>query len=555
MVFLFERYYYRCVLLFAIVINVLPVPAQENEPSLSSVIKTDQVSFVLKSGTYLMGPKPLVLPKGFHLSGQGKSTILKAVEGTEIALVLSSDCQLSDLKIIASKAVKGSYSDPLVKLKPRARDITVQRVGFKNVPRVCLVMDKNENILIQDCMFEQIAMAMNIQFSHHVSVLNNTVRDAKLHGMQFWGNWNWQKQDASYIRFIGNTVINGGAGAIWGAGGKFITMNDNFIDGAKDVGLDLEWCTDATISGNTVRRCKNGGISLFFACENIAITGNSVVNDYPISEKDKKADWWVRSGIWLTYPNRKTFSDDYGHRNISIVGNTIRCLLGKRRGIWIGSEVQNVMIANNAIQNGRVWYSGHNGVNPMQLVKLPNNVLVGAIEGDDSLAAGLATVPADTAKRPVQSVSHDTVGEIINAGFEENLKGWSWNPGKAKAKGSIDTSQSLEGTSSFHIQNDAAFAPNVYSQLLQTLHGLKPQTKYKLRLWCKGKSVGGGVWFGGGKKWNIRKYLPAGTYAWSEVIVTFSTGPDETTFPFMFTIERPVTDLWIDSLNIESMRD
>ena len=112
----------------------------------------------------------------------------------------------------------------------------------------------------------------------------------------------------------------------------------------------------ATASGTR----KNGGISLFFSCKNVAISGNAIQNDHAISTEDAKADWWVRSGIWLTYTNKKVFPNDTGHKNISIVGNAISNAEGKRRAIWIGSHSDEISLFGNVLGGGQVFRGGEN---------------------------------------------------------------------------------------------------------------------------------------------------------------------------------------------------
>ena len=125
-----------------------------------------------------------------------------------------------------------------------------------------------------------------------------------------------------------NYVQNGGGGAIWGTGGSRVVMFGNIIDGALDVGLDLQWCDDSVICGNlicgnTVRSCLNAGIALELVCERVAITENTIINDHPMTSEQAAQAGRVRAGIRLTEPNRGLFKADRGRRDVTIVGNTI----------------------------------------------------------------------------------------------------------------------------------------------------------------------------------------------------------------------------------------
>ena len=205
-------------------------------------------------------------------------------------------------------------------------------------------------------------------------MIANQVFDARVHGIQFWGNWQWEAKECADLLFAHNHVRNGGGGAIWGTGARRVVMTGNIVDGASDVGLDLEWCDDSVITGNTVRNCVNAGIALFFGCRNVTISGNTILNDHPISEEEAGKDWWVRSGIWLTPPNRETYKQDHGHRNVTIVANTIDCADGARRDMWIGSEARNVVISDNAVAGRGILYGGHHAVHPQRLAEVAQPV-------------------------------------------------------------------------------------------------------------------------------------------------------------------------------------
>ena len=132
----------------------------------------------------------------------------------------------------------------------------------------------------------------------------------------------WERQESQDLIFANNYVKNGGSGPIWGTGARRVIMANNIVDGANDIGLDLEWCADSVITGNTVRNAHEAGIALFYSCHRVSITGNTVINDMEITEGEAKRSWYVRSGIWLTYPNRDVFKNDFGHQDVTITGNT-----------------------------------------------------------------------------------------------------------------------------------------------------------------------------------------------------------------------------------------
>jgi parallel beta-helix repeat protein len=332
------------------------------------------------AGVYLLGPKPLIFAPHVRLTGDGSASVLRVAKGTGVLLQLGEGSEVSRLAVEGSAGGAGGSAEPgLVQLGREACFASVERVAFRTCRRVCIATANANDLTIRDCDFRDIQQAVSLSFSRRVRVLNNTVVNAKLHGLQFWGNWKWEMKDSEDLLFQGNLVKDGGGGGIWGAGARRVILSGNTVDGATDVGLDLEWCDDSVIAGNTVRNAVNGGISLFFACKGVAITSNTVRNDAAID--GAKAAWWVRSGIWLTYPNRETYKDDRGHRDVTIVGNTIVCADGDRHAIFIGSESDNIAIHGNVLRGGDSPVGGSVVEQPLLLRSRPENVLLGGPAG------------------------------------------------------------------------------------------------------------------------------------------------------------------------------
>ena len=265
---------------------------------LASLIKPGVGLLRLPAGQYQVGPGTLEIPANFELIGAGPASVVHAAPGTKVALRLGSGARLSHICFDGHGAAPGSVGDFFILIPRDAANVTLDDLEVRDCPRAVIGLDHASDVVIRNCRFERIALAVNILFSRNVRVQDNTVVDARIHGLQFWGNWHWQQQRTDNVLFSGNTVINGGNCCIWGSGGRHIIMANNFVDGAKDVGLDLEWCSDSVINANVARRCKNAGIALFFACRNVAISGNSVMNDAPISPEDAKARLVVR--IWAS---------------------------------------------------------------------------------------------------------------------------------------------------------------------------------------------------------------------------------------------------------------
>ena len=144
------------------------------------------------------------------------------------------------------------------------------------------------------------------------------------------------------------------------------------------------------------------------------------------------------------------------------------------------------------------------------------------------------------------SVSAEARNLAQNYSFEEGMAPWFWSAsGNCRATGEIDDSESHGGRRSFRMTNQSAAAPNVYARLGQKLRGLKPDTTYRISVWCKAvNAVAANIV--GGPGWVDRGALPRGAYDWRQVTMDFKTRPADTTYDLGFTVEAPVESIWID---------
>ena len=299
---------------------------------------------VVPEGRYLL--KDVKIPDGTSVRGVGVKSVIAMVPGATAALFPGNDCRLSDLVFVGDPGdTARAVEHGMVRLDSVSR-VTLEGLTFRDVPRAAIATDHVREFRVTRCRFETVGLAVLIVFSNRGMITENIVLNAEVHGMQFWGNWEFERMECADLIFANNYVKDGGRGAIWGTGARRVVMTGNVIDGAKDIGLDLEWCEDCAITGNTTRNCDNAGIALFLSCKNVAIVGNSVVvADGKVGRRD---------GIWLTGTNKSIFKDDRGHSVISITGNTIVAEGGLRRhGINIGSG-SNIVCAANVMHNADV---------------------------------------------------------------------------------------------------------------------------------------------------------------------------------------------------------
>jgi hypothetical protein len=143
---------------------------------------------------------------------------------------------------------------------------------------------------------------------------------------------------------------------------------------------------------------------------------------------------------------------------------------------------------------------------------------------------------------------------IKNAGFEEDVSSWVWfSSGGVQAEKFIDGQVKEAGKQSVRLSNKSSYQGNVFALLHQTVDGLKPNTVYRISLWCKGRGNTGENWFGGGPNWATRCKFPAGDFDWQWKYIDYRTGPKETTFQVIVGLESPVTALWVDGVEMEEI--
>lgn len=111
--------------------------------------------------------------------------------------------------------------------------------------------------------------------------LGSTI-DGYYHGIMFWGGDANPKKNGSvqnlrkttHLNFIGNTVKNVQLGGIWGSMGEFITVDSNYLEQGRDVGIDFEGCNNSLAINNTIKNFRHGGVATFFLCKNIRFESN-----------------------------------------------------------------------------------------------------------------------------------------------------------------------------------------------------------------------------------------------------------------------------------------
>jgi len=290
----------------------------------------------------------VTLPEGTFLHGAGFASRIVVSKGKGVINVGNS-CTIRDLRFTGEEKSTGqaaSLQEKAIVSVRNVRNVVIDHVRVEDFKYTGIYVEHGENVKIINSDLEKLSWAILVVFSNRVTVSGNHVVDAYAHAIQFWGNWKHESMGCEDLSFTNNYVKNGGGGPIWGTGARRVIMANNIIDGATDVGLDMEWCYDGTITGNTVRNCTNAGISLFYSCKNVTIAGNSIVITDGTNGR--------RDGVWLTGTNTAEWKGDTGHETISITGNTIVGEGRKKHGINVGSGT-NIVCAGNVLQNADVY--------------------------------------------------------------------------------------------------------------------------------------------------------------------------------------------------------
>ena len=306
------------------------------------------------AGTYRL--TGLQIPSDTTFYGDGPASSFLEVTDAGGRITVESSCQVEDLHFTGVPNYEpGGSASGLIYVS--ALNVAFDNVAVEDYRNAGIEVHEGHHIEITNSHFEKLAWGMHIVSVKNVNVIDNRLIDIGQHGIQFWGNYNFQEMLCEDLVFKGNHITNVPGGAyLWGTGAKRVLMLNNIGDGgAGDVGFDLEWCYDSAIIGNYAENVRNAGIALFLSCKNIEIRENTVkVHSGP-------AGWvWgdLRLGIWLTATNTGIFPGDMGHENVSMTGNTVICEQATgRHAIAVGSTgpAGNIVTSANVLVNGDIY--------------------------------------------------------------------------------------------------------------------------------------------------------------------------------------------------------
>lgn len=131
-------------------------------------------------------------------------------------------------------------------------------------------------------------------------------------------------------------------------------------------------------------------------------------------------------------------------------------------------------------------------------------------------------------------------------------KHWMWDRRNTDATMTVDAREAHSGRRSIFITNGTRFASQVYGWF-GVVGGVavKPDTVYTLSAYVRAENPGA-AWVGGGKGWRIRCAIPATGDKWERIQKTFTTLPDEASFPLMVVTESPTSGFHVDDIRLEA---
>ena len=329
------------------------------------------------------------VPKSVQLVGcNGTTATIHVPAGPTIpfALQLNTNTTLRNLHFRGSVAdTRNPDVDGMVNVGP-VSGVVIEGCSFMHdgpltVPwytagRAGIFLNGSTAFVIRSNQFGWLARAMRLWFSSGGNITGNTIQNIVGDGIQFWCNsfaganesqW-YQKQACTDLRFEGNHVTNASTGAgIWGLGVVGVTFEGNVVDGVGDLGIDCEWCTNVTITSNTLRNCHNAGISLMISNRHATISNNTIEVYSPGYKGATPGGMHGGMGIWLSPTNHHAFPGDTGHSDITISDNTVlvrantpdppshsnTVVVPDRKGIEVASG-NRIFIRGNTLLNGSV---------------------------------------------------------------------------------------------------------------------------------------------------------------------------------------------------------
>lgn len=149
------------------------------------------------------------------------------------------------------------------------------------------------------------------------------------------------------------------------------------------------------------------------------------------------------------------------------------------------------------------------------------------------------------------SQAKEAVNLLSEPDFEETTAGnWVWSKNLTPtATWAMTAAQKYSGAQSVKFTYGSAYKTSRWARFTQTVP-VHANSAYEFSAYVKGTSVtASGAALAAGTNAATRVYFPSGTYGWTPYSLTIDTGAN-TSLPFMFHLERPVTELDVDNVKL-----
>jgi hypothetical protein len=267
------------ILAFILLLISPPGSTVDNTKTLQQLLnKNAGKTLTLPAGTFNVST--LNVPKQTKLT-IGPKTVLRGLPTTTAlpVLQLQAGVTLRGTGIVDGN--RKTRTKGVGVLVSQANNVTIDGLRIREVAEQGLQVVSSKNILLRNMAVKNTgakgidqAQGINLVISQNIQISGCQVENTQ-HGIQWWGDE--VNGYCENLTISNNVVRRVHGGGIWGNRGRNVTVTSNIAEVCGDVGVDFEHTFNSTATNNTVRDCKNHGLAVFFASENIKFLNNKVV--------------------------------------------------------------------------------------------------------------------------------------------------------------------------------------------------------------------------------------------------------------------------------------
>ena len=222
----------------------------------------------------------VVFPKGTYLAdgltmGDGTAVIgygatIKGRNGTNSALfALGNRCRVSNLALDGNQANRPGKNDGegIGFLVSWVSDAEAINCAVTRCARAGIQINNSDRYFVGACRVMACGtFGINVVNARQGRIADNYVREC-VNNIEWWGGNAGGDPNTplgvTHLTITGNVSLNATNG-IWGSRWAYVTVAGNTVEDMADIGIDFEGCLHCTASGNTVKNCVNGGVTVFY---------------------------------------------------------------------------------------------------------------------------------------------------------------------------------------------------------------------------------------------------------------------------------------------------